>query len=63
MPSQWGTIQETADLHKVSTKTIRRYISLGLIEAKRFGPRLIRVNLASVETLGRTLQREGAAHE
>jgi len=63
MPSQWGTIQEAADLHKVSTKTIRRYIASGLIEAERFGPRLIRVNLASAEALGRSLQYDGGAHE
>lgn len=56
---RWGTIQDAADLKKVSTKTIRRYISQGLIEAERFGPRLIRVNLSSLESVGRSLQYQG----
>lgn len=50
------TIQQAADSLKVSTKTIRRYISQGLIQAERFGPRLIRVDLASLDRLGRPLQ-------
>lgn len=54
--SDWGTIQEAADRYKVSAKTIRRMITRGQIEAKRFGPRLIRVNLASLEQAGRSLQ-------
>lgn len=52
----WGTIQEAADSRKISTKTVRRYITQGLIEAERFGPRLIRVNLDSLDHLGRSLQ-------
>ena len=54
-----GTIREGADYLKVSTKTIRRYITQGLIEAERVGPRLIRVNLASLDNLGRSLQYVG----
>ena len=54
-----GTVQEAADYLKVSTKTIRRYISQGLVEAERVGPRLIRVNLASLDNLGRSLQYVG----
>ena len=53
---EWGTIKDAADRKKVSTKTIRRYITDGLIEAERFGPRLIRVNLNSLDALGRPLQ-------
>ena len=56
---EWGTIQDAADLKKVSTKTIRRYITQGLIVAERFGPRLIRVNLNSLEAMGRSLQYVG----
>ena len=56
---EWGTIQMAAAHYKCSVKTIRRWISANLIEAKRFGPRLIRVNMASVESLGRRLQYEG----
>ena len=51
-----GTVQEAADYLKVSTKTVRRYIAQGLIEADRVGPRLIRVNMASLDNLGRSLQ-------
>jgi excisionase family DNA binding protein len=51
----WGTIKDAADRMKVSTKTIRRYITQGLITAERVGPRLIRVDLSSLDTLGRTL--------
>ena len=47
----WGTIQDAANHYKVSTKTIRRYITGGMVEAKRFGPRLIRVNLASLDAV------------
>ena len=56
---QWVTIAESAKRKTLSTKTIRRYISQGLIEAERVGPRLIRVNLASLDNLGRSLQCVG----
>jgi len=59
----WGTIQDAADRKKVSTKTIRRYITQGVIEAERFGPRLIRVNLSSLDNVGRTLQYSGGDTE
>lgn len=51
----WITIQEAADSRKVSTRTIRRMITDGLVEAERFGPRLIRVNSVSLERAGRSL--------
>ena len=59
LTKQPGTVQEAADYLKVSTKTIRRYITQGLVEAERVGPRLIRVNLASLDNLGRSLQYVG----
>ena len=55
----WGSIQESADRFHVSAKTIRRMISRGEIEAQRFGPRIIRVNLASLDQAGRSLQYVG----
>ena len=55
----WGSIQESADRYNVSPKTIRRMISRGEIEAQRFGPRIIRVNLASLDQAGRSLQYVG----
>ncbi|WP_127475055.1 helix-turn-helix domain-containing protein [Microbacterium sulfonylureivorans] len=51
----WGTIQQAADTAQVSDKTIRRWVAAGLIEAQRFGPRLIRVDMTSLEALGRPL--------
>ncbi len=57
----WGTIQEAADYKKISTKTIRRYIDQGLIDAERVGPRLIRVNLDSLDELGRSLRIQEAS--
>lgn len=56
---KWVTTQEAADQYQVTSKTIRRWITQGRIEAKRFGPRLIRVNLASIEEMGRSLQYGG----
>lgn len=50
------TIAQAAEHANVSTKTIRRWISQGLVEAERVGPRLIRVNLASLDRLGTPLQ-------
>lgn len=54
--SEWDTISEAAKRFKLSPDTIRRMITRGEIEARRFGPRLIRVNLASIEAAGRPLQ-------
>jgi excisionase family DNA binding protein len=56
---EWVTIQTAAAHYKCSVKTVRRWITANLIEAKRFGPRLIRVNMASVENMGRRLQYVG----
>lgn len=54
--SEWDTISEAAKRFKLSPDTIRRMISRGEIEARRFGPRLIRVNLASIEGAAKPLQ-------
>lgn len=51
----WITIREAAERKRVNEKTIRRYISAGLIKAERVGPRLIRVETASLNQLGRAL--------
>jgi len=50
------TIAQAAEYLNVSTKTIRRWITQGIIEAERMGPRLIRVNVASLDRLGTPLQ-------
>lgn len=56
-PIEWGTIPDAALKYKVSEKTIRRWITSGTLEARRLGPRLIRVNLAT--DIGRPLQYLG----
>lgn len=53
--STWGTLQDAALILGVSTKTIRRRIADGSIRAMKFGPRLIRVDMASIEQSGREL--------
>lgn len=55
----WGTMDDASEQFKLSKDTIRRMIARGEIEAKRFGPRLIRVNLSSIESAGRPLQYLG----
>lgn len=42
--------------YAVSIATIRRMIARGDIEARRIGPKLIRVKMESVESVGRPLQ-------
>ncbi|WP_168429353.1 excisionase family DNA-binding protein [Microbacterium sp. K24] len=52
-------MDDASEQFKLSKDTIRRMITRGEIEAKRFGPRLIRVNLTSIESAGRPLQYLG----
>jgi excisionase family DNA binding protein len=49
------TIREAAEYHRVDIKTIRRYIQKGYIKAYRLGPRMLRLDRASVENLGRRI--------
>lgn len=51
-----GTVQGVAEIRNVSTKTVRRWITDGLIYAERVGPRLIRIDLNSLDNIGRPLQ-------
>lgn len=59
----WGTIADAAAFLKVNPRTIRRMITRGDIYAERVGPRLIRVDLASLDRIGKPLQyvADGAA--
>jgi len=57
--SEWGTIADASARFSLSVDTVRRMITRGEIEAKRFGPRLIRVNLTSIEASARPLQYLG----
>jgi len=54
-PLQTLTIKQAAELKAVSTKTIRRWISLGLLPAERLGPRLIRIRHDDLEAVGRRI--------
>ena len=55
---QWGTIVQAAETLNVSTRTVRRMIARGEIDARRVGPRLIRVRLSNLADIGRPLQYE-----
>jgi excisionase family DNA binding protein len=61
--SDWITIADAAERLRMNHKTVRRMITRGEIEAKRFGPRLIRINPASLETFGSPLQYKGGGAE
>lgn len=50
-PASDLTIAEVASLWQTSTKTVRRRIADGTLKAVRIGPRLIRVDRASVEAV------------
>lgn len=49
------SIDEAAAHLGVSTKTVRRRISDGTLKAVRIGPRLIRIDAASLACIGRPL--------
>lgn len=48
----WITMAEAAQRLQVDYRTMRRWIADGLIDARRFGPRLVRVNAASLDLAG-----------
>ena len=47
--------KDAAERVGVSIKTIDRWIAEGLIEAYRYGPRLVRINPESIESLGKAI--------
>ena len=52
---EWITMQEAGLTVGVDVTTIRRWIGQGYLRARRFGPRLIRVDKASLDSLGDSL--------
>ena len=50
-PERLTSIQNAASYADVSTRSIRRWISRGLIPGYRIGPRLIKVDLADLDRL------------
>jgi excisionase family DNA binding protein len=51
-PNRVG-INEASEILGVAPKTIRRYIASGRLTAYRVGPRLIKVDVESIEALAR----------
>jgi len=49
---RWASIDTVAAYLDVSTDTVRRMIRRKEIEARRFGPRLIRVDLNTLDSSG-----------
>ena len=50
-PQRLVSLAEAAEILSVSTKTVRRYIAAGDLEAVRLGRRTIRVRLDSLDRL------------
>lgn len=53
--ADWVPLREAAEREGVNQVTIRRMIDRGEVQGKRFGDRLIRVNMASLEKAGRPM--------
>jgi hypothetical protein len=53
----WIPLAEAADLIGVVPKTIRRWIADERVIARRFGPKLIRVELESLMNMGESMGR------
>jgi excisionase family DNA binding protein len=49
------TKKQAAERKQVSVKTIERWIAEGLIEAHRYGPRLVRIKAESLDNLGQAI--------
>lgn len=46
---RYASVRAAADLYDVDEKTVRRWISSGLITGYKVGPQLVRVDLNEVE--------------
>lgn len=57
----WGTLDEAAEAMAVSTKTIRRMLASGDIRGVKFGPRLVRVWMPSIEQAATPLVSDAPA--
>ena len=51
----WITLRETAERLQISEKSVRRWIADGRLKAVRVGPRMIRVDAASILALAEPL--------
>lgn len=55
VPRRFGSLTRGADILDCDEKTIRRYVSQGLLTGYRVGPRNIRVDLNEVEALAQPI--------
>lgn len=62
MPEKFTTIPAVCDRYLVSSRTVRRYVSQGLLTGYRVGPRMVRLDPDEVDRVlgGKTMGREGA---
>ena len=58
----WLSLQQAATIYGVSVDTLRRRIRVGKLPARRFGPRLIRVQASDAEALLRPIPTIGTIH-
>lgn len=52
---EWLTLRDTAERLQISEKSARRWIADGRLKAVRIGPRMIRVDAASIAALAQPL--------
>ena len=52
---EWLTLRDTAERLQISEKSVRRWIADGRLKGVRIGPRMIRVDAASVAALAQPL--------
>jgi hypothetical protein len=52
---EWISMKEAGLRWGVHYQTVRGWVSAGLIDGRRFGPKLIRVDAASFERMGTAL--------
>lgn len=54
-PTRLTSVENAASYADVSTRTIRRWIADGRIPGYRVGPRLVKVDLADLDSLARRI--------
>ena len=58
--ARYADLAEAAAYAKVHPRTIRRWVSAGLLPAFRAGPRLLRIDLNQVDAMLRPIPTAGA---
>jgi excisionase family DNA binding protein len=52
------SVRDAAEFHRVSEKTIRRWIQQGILPAERVGPKLIRIDRTEVYLLSTPVAKD-----